>query len=77
MCSVDTGLLGEVWYRPTDPDASRTPKPFVDFSTQHKCRNFDDIRRWAEERQMPDMETFPEGYLRMPRAGDRIYDGAP
>ncbi|KAL2889554.1 hypothetical protein HOO65_020096 [Ceratocystis lukuohia] len=47
MCNVDTGVLGQVWYNQSHP------KPFPDFNTQHKCKNFDDIRDWAVGRQLP------------------------
>lgn len=78
MCSVDVGLLGEVWFWPTDPDVEG-PRPFVDFNVQHKCRNFEDVRRWAEARQMPEFpgSDLPEGYLRWPKHGDRIFEGTP
>ncbi len=42
MCQPDTGVMGQIWW---DPDE---PKAFVDFNTEHKCRNFEGIRRWAE-----------------------------
>ncbi|KAJ8062858.1 hypothetical protein OCU04_008112 [Sclerotinia nivalis] len=47
MCQVDTGVLGQVWWDKSKPQA------FVDFNTEHKCKNFDAIRQWAEGRQMP------------------------
>lgn len=61
MCTVDVGLLGQIWWD-RGPDG---PSPFVDFNTVHVCRNFDDIRRWAEERQLsgqepPDLLVQPE-----------------
>jgi hypothetical protein len=44
MCSADTGLLGMVWI-----EGGGT---FVDFfDTNHKCKNYDDIRQWAEDHQ--------------------------
>jgi len=69
MCNPDTGLLGQVWW---DPAA---PKAFVDFNTEHRCKNFDAIRQWAEERQMP--ETVPMDFLSPPKVGDRVYEAIP
>lgn len=46
MCSADTGVLGQVWF---DHDS---PTAFPDFNTKHKCKNFDDISRWAVEQQV-------------------------
>lgn len=69
MCTVDIGVLGQVWIYPDDPI------PYVDFNTKHKCRDFDAIRRWAEDRQV----TPPgqEDWLEPPKAGDQIYDEMP
>lgn len=39
MCTVDTGVLGQIWSYPENP------KPFVDFNSRHKCKNFEEIRR--------------------------------
>jgi hypothetical protein len=46
MCNVDTGVLGQVWYDPNEP------KAFPDFNTRHKCKNYDEVRKWAEELQV-------------------------
>jgi hypothetical protein len=69
MCSVDVGMLGQVWWDPA------SPKSFVDFNTKHVCRNFEEIRQWAEERQLP--EEVPSDYLEPPKDSDRIYDAIP
>jgi hypothetical protein len=69
MCTVDVGVLGQVWLRPAAPEA------YVDFNTEHKCRNFEAIRDWAEARQMP--EKVPEDWLEPPKLGDRIYEEIP
>jgi hypothetical protein len=69
MCFPDTGIMGQVWW---DQDH---PKPFVDFSTKHKCKNFDAIRDWAKQRQIP--EKVPDDYLKPPQAGDTIYPDIP
>jgi hypothetical protein len=69
MCTADTGLLGQVWW-----DVNQ-PKAFVDFNTDHKCKNFDAIRQWAQERQIS--ETVPFDFLKPPRVGDTIYETLP
>ncbi|KAI9734161.1 MAG: hypothetical protein M1818_006633 [Claussenomyces sp. TS43310] len=69
MCDPDTGVLGQVWVFPNAPEA------FVDFNTEHKCKNFDAIRQWAEERQLP--LGVPSDFLQPPREGDTIYEAIP
>lgn len=46
MCNTDTGVLGQVWFDQESPTA------FPDFNTKHKCKNFDDISKWAVEHQV-------------------------
>lgn len=72
MCTVDIGVLGQVWWQ---PKSKELPEAFVDFNTKHICRNYDDVRRWAEERQLP--EDVPEDYLQGPRPGDVVLDHVP
>jgi len=69
MCQPDTGVLGQVWWN------KEMPTSFVDFNTDHKCKNFDAIRQWAKERQLP--ETVPTDFLQPPKMGDLIYDTIP
>jgi len=65
MCQVDIGVLGQIWVHPEKPE------PFVDFHTVHRCRDFEAIRKWAEERQMPAIEDLPnDWYLVPPKEGD-------
>lgn len=72
MCTVDVGILGQVWFQ---PDADEAPSAFVDFNTKHTCRNFEAVRQWAEERQMPD--EVPDDWLEPPKPGDRIWNTVP
>ncbi|KAJ8060844.1 hypothetical protein OCU04_009928 [Sclerotinia nivalis] len=44
MCTVDIGVMGQVWVHP------ETPEAYVDFNTKHRCRDFDAVRDWAKER---------------------------
>ncbi|KAJ5135847.1 uncharacterized protein N7515_005125 [Penicillium bovifimosum] len=69
MCTVDSGVLGQIWIYP------ESPEPYVDFNTQHKCKNFDAIRSWAEANQLP--EDPAEDFLEPPSEGDRIYNEMP
>ncbi|PMD40559.1 hypothetical protein L207DRAFT_544008 [Hyaloscypha variabilis F] len=69
MCTVDVEVLGQVWIHPEEPEA------YVDFNTKHMCRDFEAVRSWAEERQMP--EVVPEDWLQPPELGDRIYEEMP
>ena len=64
MCTVDTGMLGQVWIYPDNPE------PYVEFNTQHRCKNFDEIRGWAEANQLP--EDPPVDFLEPPAPGDMI-----
>ena len=67
MCTVDIGVLGQVWTRPEESKAS------VDFNTRHMSRDFKTVGRWAEERQMP--EIVPDDdWLQPPEEGIGIGD---
>ncbi|KAJ5137880.1 hypothetical protein N7526_004113 [Penicillium atrosanguineum] len=69
MCTVDTGVVGQVWIYPENP------KPFVNFNTRQRCKNFDEIREWAEQHQLP--ENLPADFLQPPAPGDHIYKAMP
>jgi hypothetical protein len=69
MCTADIGVLGQVWWDPS------FPKPFVDFNTQHVCRNFEDIRKWAEQRQLP--PSVSDDFLEPPSADTKIWNEIP
>jgi hypothetical protein len=69
MCTVDVGMLGQVWWDPKEP------KPFVDFNTKHVCRNFEEIREWAEVRQLP--IEVQEDFLEMPGRDVRVAENIP
>lgn len=73
MCNMDIGVFGSVWVNNTKPDT------FVDFNTKHVCRNFEAIRTWAEDHQMPEPDTFPQDYFDIPKPGDgvKVWDAAP
>lgn len=46
MCNVETGVLGQVWYNPDKPAA------FPEFTTSHRCKNYDAVRQWAQDHQV-------------------------
>lgn len=72
MCQADVGVFGQVWYKAAPEDK---PAAFVNFNTDHKCRNYDDIREWARVRQLP--EDAPEDFLQPPLPGQNIHAGVP
>jgi hypothetical protein len=67
---MDIGVFGAVWVH----NATHL-RPFVDFNTKHVCRNFNAIRAWAEERQIP--EVVPEDLIEEPGEGVKILDEFP
>ncbi|KUJ18967.1 uncharacterized protein LY89DRAFT_780934 [Mollisia scopiformis] len=69
ICTVDIGVLGQVWWNKESPSA------YPDFDTEHKCRNFDAVRRWAFEHQAP--EVVPDDYLSPPRGEWEVYESLP
>ncbi|KAI3393923.1 hypothetical protein diail_3485 [Diaporthe ilicicola] len=60
MCTADTGVLGQVWFDHESPTA------FPDFNTKHKCKNFDDISRWAVAHQEAVPDSLPDDYMKEP-----------
>jgi hypothetical protein len=68
MCTVDIGVLGQVWWNKEKPQA------YPDFNTVHKCRNFDGVRQWAEDHQAP--HDVPPDYLKPP-ADRNVYENIP
>jgi hypothetical protein len=69
MCQPDTGMLGQIWWD------KENPKAFVDFNTRHQCKDFEGIRRWAEERQL-DVDV-PADFLMAPRSREDVLDAIP
>jgi hypothetical protein len=71
MCVTDIGVLGQVWYQ---PEGEASPTPFVDFNTKHRCRDYEAIRKWAEEHQLPpETEVDMNRFYEQPKPGDTIY----
>lgn len=69
MCTVDTGVIGQVWIYPENPE------PFVDLNTNHKCKNFDEIRDWAKANQLP--EDPPIDFLQPPASKEGVLKRMP
>jgi hypothetical protein len=70
MCDVDIGVFGSVWVNQTHP------RPFVDFNTKHVCRNFDDIRTWVKNAQVPEGK-LAEFMEEEPGEEVKVWDEAP
>ncbi|PQE09001.1 tat pathway signal sequence protein [Rutstroemia sp. NJR-2017a WRK4] len=60
-------VLGQVWTRQSE---TMSPQAFTDFNTCHKCKDYEAVRRWAEENQVPSNEKLPGGYVALPEEGD-------
>ena len=69
MCTMDIGVFGSVWVNRTNPH------PFVDFNTQHVCRDFNAIREWAREHQIA--AEIPDDLLEMPTEDVVVWESAP
>lgn len=69
MCTVDIGMLGQIWWNKTHPNA------YPDFNTEHKCRNFEAVRKWAEEHQA--LEEPPMDYIKLPLHASQVYETIP
>jgi hypothetical protein len=69
MCTMDIGVFGSVWVDRTDP------RPFVDFNTKHVCRNFEEIKEWAQGHQVE--EQLPEDFWELPGDDVYIWEAAP
>lgn len=74
MCTPDVGVLGQVWWKPSNEG----PQPFVDFNTKHRCRDFEAIRKWAKAHQLPPEEEVDMSiFYQMPKPGDTVYAEIP
>jgi hypothetical protein len=69
MCTVDVGVFGAVWVN------TSVLNTFTDFNTKHICRDYDQVRAWAEARQIP--KDIPDDYIDLPAPGTHILDHTP
>jgi hypothetical protein len=70
MCTIDIGVFGSVWV------GNRSdPHSFLDFNTKHVCRNFEEIREWAEENQLP--KNLPKDFWEMPGEDVKVWELTP
>ncbi|KAJ4985943.1 tat pathway signal sequence [Stagonosporopsis vannaccii] len=74
MCNPDVGVLGQIWWQPT---GDSQPMAFVDFSTKHRCRDYDSIRRWAEAHQMPSEGDVDMGRFYEPPKPEDVFPSIP
>lgn len=74
MCNVDVGVFGQVWYVPSE---GKEVSAFVDFNTDHRCRNYDAVRQWAKERQLPPEDEVPDDILEPPSPDTLVHAGVP
>lgn len=71
MCTVDLGVLGQIWWN------RERPTPFVDFNTEHRCKNFEAVREWAERNQLPPDDETPKDYLEPPTRETYVWPEIP
>ena len=64
MCVPDTGVFGQVWVD------NLPEKVFVDFDTDHKCKNFWEIKDWVTKHQVTEEEY--KGMKMRKRPGDIV-----
>lgn len=63
MCAPDLGFVTYIWVKDR-------LQPIPDFSTTHRCKDFNAIKEWVEERQVyPKDNGYP-----IRRPGDRLLD---
>jgi hypothetical protein len=67
MCTVDMGVLGQVWWNKDSPTA------FPDFNTKHTCRKYEAVRQWGFEHQA----QVPPEWLVPPRDLSIVSEGMP
>jgi hypothetical protein len=73
MCTVDMGVMGQIWVHEVDEGTGALP--FVDFNTLHVCRDYEAVRKWAEAHQIA--EDVPDDFLQPPEPGYLIYSEIP
>ncbi|TID27959.1 hypothetical protein E2P81_ATG00714 [Venturia nashicola] len=72
MCTADLGVLSQVWWRSNETEV---PHAFPDFNNKHTCKNFENIKKWYGDRQMP--EDQPDDFTVLPEERDWIQIGIP
>lgn len=70
MCKADVGLMTARWIKDD-------PRPYANFNTWHKCRNFDEVLELAYKHQVT--RPLPEHYNHSwPMVeGSKIWAGPP
>ncbi|KAE8441798.1 hypothetical protein EG329_004311 [Mollisiaceae sp. DMI_Dod_QoI] len=62
MCTADVGLVSFVW-------VEGQPGPVADFSTKHRCKDFEAIKQWTKEKQADKQQVSINAER---RPGDRL-----
>ncbi|KAK7952896.1 tat pathway signal sequence [Apiospora saccharicola] len=80
MCQPDTGVFGQYWVAATNASGSWSgedlgERPFVDFHTTHRCKNFEELRDWVVEHQIS--ANLKRAAKLERRPGDRVLPGIP
>ncbi|KAK8137366.1 hypothetical protein PG984_005306 [Apiospora sp. TS-2023a] len=80
MCQPDTGVFGQYWVAATNGSGSWSgedlgERPFVDFHTTHRCKNFEELRDWVVGHQIS--AEFKATAKLERRPGDRLLPGIP
>ena len=68
ICHADVGLVSQHWIKDY-------PRPYANFNTWHRCRNFDEILDMAYKHQVPN--PLPENFTWPLLEGSKIWDAAP
>jgi hypothetical protein len=69
MCHADTGIITHNWVK-------HFPRPYPNFNTWHKCRNFDSVMEWVKDSQLP--QRPPNGADEWPKVpGSVVLDTPP
>lgn len=71
MCHADVGMITHRWVK-------HYPRPYPDFSTWHQCRNFENVLRWTQDKQLKEEEGGPpEGWTYVPADGESVLEMPP
>ncbi|KAJ9363087.1 hypothetical protein DTO280E4_2836 [Paecilomyces variotii] len=68
MCNADAGIYGYKYVK------GREQRPYPDFSTPHRCRNFDTVLEWAYARRI---EGDPQNHPFTPAEGEIVHEHDP
>lgn len=62
QCTSDVGLMGMLWVNTTGMgDGKEEIQPFAEFRMEHRCRDFEAVKKWAVENDRKGVVRFREG----------------